>query len=97
MLVNGLGTLCKAFRWVARVPCRVALLAVRAPPIPEVALGLWLEICLDLVQLQPARKVLSNVLWFRLARVSPPKLRSLASVHNPYDLFSVGGTSRPAR
>jgi hypothetical protein len=50
------------------------MLFVRSPPIPEAALGLWLEIYLGLAQQQPARKVLSNVLWFRLARLSPPKL-----------------------
>ena len=57
---------------MARVLCRVALPFLRAPPTPEVTLGLWLQICLGLARKQPARKVLSNALWFRLARVSPP-------------------------
>jgi len=38
--------------------------------MPEAALRLWLEICPGLAQQRPVRKVLSNVLWFRLARVT---------------------------
>jgi len=36
--------------------------------MPQVALELWLQTFLDLAHRQPARRVLSNVLWFRLAR-----------------------------
>jgi hypothetical protein len=55
---------------------------------------LWLEICLGLAQQRPARKVLSNVLWLRLARLSPPKLgswlssQSLRRVHQATPLAS---------
>ena len=51
--------------------CRVTLAFcfLCAPaPIPEVVLGLCLQICQGLSRQWPARKVLSNVLWFRLAR-----------------------------
>jgi hypothetical protein len=41
---------------------------LRDPPMPEAALGLSPQTSLDLAQPQPSRKVLPNVLGFRLAR-----------------------------
>ena len=46
----------------------------RGPPRPEAAPGLSLQTSVDLVQQVLVHTVLANVLWFRLAKVSPLKL-----------------------
>jgi hypothetical protein len=60
----------QVFRRVALVTQSRCAAVLRDPPMPEAALGLSPQTCLDLAQPQPSRKVLSNVLWFRLARLS---------------------------
>jgi hypothetical protein len=62
----------KVFLGVAFVTSHCAAV-LRGPPILGVALGSWLETCLGLAQQPPLHTILSTALWFRLARVSPPK------------------------
>src|SRR5207302_10314409 len=58
---------CVAFLTVERYAA-----VFRGPPKPEAAPGLWLQTSGDLAQQVLVHTVLANVLWFCLAKVSPP-------------------------